>query len=310
MLQDVLGFTAALTAAAHSGLLAALLDGPARTATEHASARALEPRATALVLDVLVAYGIAARDGERVTASPDLVALMNNTPGGGSRALAMWAHVPEFLRTGAPFMKMDGAREELYAGVVGALGRMFAPAAATLAKKLPRAPRRVLDIGCGSGVWGLAIAQHHLATHVTGLDLPAVLEAFRGRAAELGVSDRTATLPGDVHAVAIPRAFDLVVIANVLRIEAPDRARAIVHRAVQALEPGGQLLVVDALAAGTPEREQARSVYALHLGMRTDHGRVYSPAQIADWFRDEGLREIASIDLDDSLGALGALLAS
>ena len=41
-----------------------------------------------------------------------------------------------------------------------------------------------------------------------------MLESFRARTAELGLTDRTDTLPGDVHQLAIPRAFDLVVVAN------------------------------------------------------------------------------------------------
>lgn len=309
MLQDIMGLTAAVSAAARTGLLAGLLDQPPRTAAAHATALSLDPRATALVLDVLVAYGAAIRDGDLIGPSPELVRLVAGAPGGTATNLAMWGHVPEFLTTGAPFMRMDAARESSYAGVVATLGRMFAPVAAECAAKLPRSPGRVLDIGCGSGVWGLAIGERHHNARITGLDLPAVLEAFRARAAELGLADRIDTIPGDVHAVAIPRAFDLVVIANVLRIEAPDRARDIVHRAVAALEPGGQLLVIDALAGGTQARDQAKAVYALHLGMRTDKGRVYSRDEISAWIRDAGLRDITMLDLAEGPGALGALLA-
>ena len=57
----------------------------------------------------------------------------------------------------------------------------------------------VLDIGCGSGVWGLAFAERDPAVRVTGCDLPGVLESFQARAREVGLSDRTALLPGDIH---------------------------------------------------------------------------------------------------------------
>ncbi len=310
MLQDVMGLTAAVSAASQTGLLANLIEGPPRTAAAHAAALSFDPRATALVLDVLVAFGLASRNGDVIVPSPELVQMTSGAPGGLATALSMWAHVPTFLTTGAPFMRMDGAREAAYAGVVATLGRMFAPVAAECAAQLPRAPKRVLDIGCGSGVWSLAIGERHRVARITGLDLPAVLEAFRARAAELGFADRIDTIPGDVHEVAIPRAFDLVVIANVLRIESPERARAIVQRAVAAIEPGGQLLVIDALSGGTPEREQARAVYALHLGMRTEKGRVYSRDEIGGWIRDAGLHTHATLDFAAGPGALGAILAS
>lgn len=309
MNSDLLGFAAALSAATQTGLLLQLVGAP-RTAADHAAAAKLDPRATERVLDVLVAFGVAARVGNTFAASSWLATQLERSPGGPQNMTALWLHVPEFLRTGQPYIKMDAAREATYQNVVAALGKMFAPAAANLATALPRSPSHVLDIGCGSGVWSLAIAQRHSGARVTGLDLPAVLEAFRARATELGLADRIATLPGDVHELAIPREFDLVVVANVLRIESPERARAIVQRAAAALVPGGELLIVDALGGGTPEKEQGRTVYGLHLAMRTEHGRVYTPAEITSWLKEAGLKTVETIDLEtEQIGALAALLA-
>lgn len=310
MNRDTIGYAAALSAAVQTGLLSRLLER-GDTPAGHAAALGLDARATERVLDVLVAFGWVTREGETVRMTPQIATELAQSPGGAAQAIALWQHVPQFLKTGAPLVKMDGEREQAYSNVVAALGRMFAPDAARLADRLARAPQRVLDIGCGSGVWSLALAQKYPAAHVTGLDLPAVLEAFRARAADLGVADRIATIPGDVHALDIPRAFDLVVIANVLRIESPERAKAIVDRAASAIVPGGQLLVVDALAGGTPEREQGRTVYGLHLAMRTDHGRVYTPAEVTAWMHGAGLRDVTPIDFASAQsGGLGALLGS
>lgn len=306
---DLIGFSAAMSAAVQTGLLAQLIEGSPRTIDELAAAAGTDPRATKLVLDVLTAFGSIEWNGDLARASAELERFADS-PGGLARTLAMWAHVPAFLQSGAPFVRMDGAREELYAGVVLGLAKLFAPVARELAAALDGSPKRILDIGCGSGVWGLAIGERFTGAQVTGLDLPAVLEAFRTRATEVGLADRIATLPGDVHEIAIPRAFDLVIVANVLRIEGPERARRIVTRAAAALEPGGSLVIVDAIAGGTPDRERARTVYALHLGMRTDHGRVYSRDEIADWLAAEGLRDQRVIELaDERTGAVGAMVA-
>lgn len=306
---DLIGFSAAMSAAVQTGLLAQLIEGSPRTVDELATAAGTDPRATKLVLDVLTAFGSIEWSGDRASGSADLKRFADS-PGGLARTLAMWAHAPAFLQTGAPFVRMDVAREELYAGVVLGLAKLFAPAARELAAALDGSPRRILDIGCGSGVWGLAIGERFTGAQVTGLDLPAVLEAFRTRAAEVGLADRIATLPGDVHEVAIPHAFDLVIVANVLRIEAPERARNIVTRAAAALEPGGSLVIVDAIAGGTPERERARTVYALHLGMRTDHGRVYSRDEIGAWLTAAGLHDQRVIELaHERTGAVGAIVA-
>src|SRR5262245_9324891 len=120
---DLIGYCAALNAAATTGLLAQLIDGPARTPGEHAAKLSLDPRATGLVVDVLVAYGLAERAGQQV-APTEALRELSRAPGGTERTIAMWAHVPEFLRTGRPFIAMDAAREQAYSGVVAVLGRM------------------------------------------------------------------------------------------------------------------------------------------------------------------------------------------
>src|SRR5204863_4182531 len=142
------------------------------------------------------------------------------------------------------------------------------------AASLERAPARVLDIGCGSGVWSLAVAERFPNTHVTGLDLPDVLRVFERRATERGLGDRIETLGGDMHAIAIPGGFDLVIIANVLRLDEPDRAARLVTRAAEALAVGGELVVIDAIGDASAESERALAIYALHLALRTARGRV------------------------------------
>jgi ubiquinone/menaquinone biosynthesis C-methylase UbiE len=297
-MHEDLGYAAALHGALQTGLLASLLEAP-RTAVDHARALSLDLRATERVLDVLVAFGVARREQDSYRATPKLEDFVRDAPGGLPQVAGMWLHVPTFLRTGDQFIKVDADREGLYANVVAALGRMFADTAASLASRFDaNPPAQILDIGCGSGVWSLALAQRFRDARVTGLDLPAVLEVFRARASDLGVADRIASLPGDVHQVEIPRAFDLVMIANVLRIEAQERARAIVKRARQALVPGGRLVIVDAFTGGTEARERVRAVYALNLAMRTARGRVYTPAEVSAWLEAEGVRDIELAELE------------
>lgn len=313
-LQSLFGLAAALSAAMRNGLLAALARAP-NTADGYASEVSLNPRATRLVLDVLATFDLATREGDRFAASPRLSEAAATTPLGLGQMASLWSHAPAFLATGEPFIKMDAApaqREALYANVVPSLGRLFAAAARELASRFDaqRPPRRVLDIGCGSGVWSLALAERFDGAQVTGLDFPEVLAAFEARATELGLSQRIDRLPGDMHEADIPTGkFDIVVIANVLRLEEPERAARMVKRAAEAVAPGGELLVVDAFSDGSPAGERGLAVYALHLSMRTSSGRVYERSQVKAWMAAAGLEEARDLALSAELGPVGGIVA-
>jgi ubiquinone/menaquinone biosynthesis C-methylase UbiE len=316
-LIDLFAASAVISAVQQTGLLHALVRSGPQTAQAHAEKLGLDPRATRLVLDALVTLELA----ERV--EPDLydTSARMKTFGRsfgliGGAGENLWGHAPAFLRTGQPFVRMDGTpaeRETSYQDTVAWLGKMFEGTARELASKLKDAPARVLDVGCGSGVWSLAIAERFPSTRVTGQDLPAVLETFTGRAKSMGLGDRVATIPGDMHAVELPPGgFDLVMICNVVRLEPPERAAALLGRLAKAVAPGGALMVVDALAGGTPERERARTLYALNLALRTKDGRVHSPAEITAWLKAAGFGSVETVDVGDHAtapGAIGALLA-
>jgi hypothetical protein len=86
----------------------------------------------------------------------------------------------------------------------------------------------------------------------------------------------------------------------------------LLKRAVEALRPGGSLVIVDALAAGSETAEQARAVYAFHLAMRTRGGQVHGAADVARWMEEAGCETPREVTFDLRrmvVGALGALVA-
>jgi ubiquinone/menaquinone biosynthesis C-methylase UbiE len=310
-MMDLLGTSAALMAAQQVSLMLALLDGPG-TVAEFARRRSIDPRATERVLEVLVSIGIAEHVGDVYQASEEFRAAAAEMPGGMGFGVALWSRTATFLRTGDPLVRFDSAapaeRDVNYRKVVESLSRIFTPPARELAARIDEAPAHILDMGCGAGIWSLAIAERFAGTRVTGLDLPGVLAMFEARASDMGLGDRISTLAGDYHTIDIPeRAFDVVIIANVLRLEPAPRAAHIVERAVGAISPGGKLIVVDALAGGTPERERARAVYALHLAMRSAEGTVHSPAEVRAWMEAQGLVIVEEVPLE-GLSAAGAII--
>jgi SAM-dependent methyltransferase len=287
----------ALVAAERTGLVGALLDRePPGTDAELAAELGLDARATRLVLDVLSLFGAATRAGDTVRASAGLRELRRTSPGGVHTDLRLLGHVEDFLRTGKPLIAMDGSlaeRGEQYAAVVGGLANAFRSAAAELAGQLAAglpADPAVLDLGAGSGVWGLALAERLPAARLTAVDLPPVLAVLRAAAAAAGIQSQVDILAGSYFDVELPAGrYDLVLLGNVLHLEQPDAAARLVRRAAAALRPGGTLAVIDILGDAEHPSDRERAMYALFLGLRAEHGQMYRRVELDSWLAAAGL---------------------
>lgn len=309
-LFDLVGTAAAIAAANGSGLLDAILDGPA-TPADLATRLNLDARAAAAVLDVLVATGFAGRDGDAYTATSGLRAMHDLFPAGMTGAGGLWTRLPAFLAEGSRARAYDGAvdeRDDVYQDTVAALGRLFAAPAAELAERLPPASD-ILDVGPGSGVWSLAMAERHPGTRVTGFDLPGVAEVFLAHAERRGLGDRVRAMAGDFNETALPgSAFDRAVLANVVHLEPPESARDLVARVAATLRPGGDLVIVEPSHGGTAARDRAVAVYGLHLTMRTDRGQAYDLALLDALLRSAGLVPQGPVALGSAPGVLVAAI--
>lgn len=291
------GIVPVVLAASGSGLLDAL-DRGADTADNLAHRCGLDLRATRLVLDALAGLGVCDVDAEGRYARP-----------GGLERTMPWASLPAFLASGEVHPAIDGeARGPAYAAVVPMLGERFARWAARLAEALPVA-ERILDVGAGSGVWSLAMAARSATAHVTALDLPEVLPAFERRARAVGLGARTATLAGSYFERALGGPFDRVVLANVLHLETPDDAARLIARVAPALAPGGEMVIVDCVGEGEAH-EPSRSLYALHLGLRTARGAVHRCDDLAAWCAGAGLARARVLTLEPTVPAVGAVVAT
>lgn len=310
---DLLGIAAAVDAASRAGVFTDLLANGAVGSAALCERLGLSARGFGAVAEVLLSLGLLTRDAQgRWSVGAEAAALEQRMPGAVSLAGTLFAGAPSLLETGAPVIVMDGAgaeRAAVYSQAVSGLAGLFQGAAGAFAEQLGPVAGAILDVGCGSGIWSLAVARRSPSASVTGLDLPGVAEVFLRHAADAGLADRARAWSEDAHSFAFPRAeFDLVILANVLRLEPAARAASLVARAGSAVKPGGRLVIIDALAEGTAEKDVARAVYGLHLALRTTHGTVHAPSSIAAWLQTAGFPSISRLDFGHHPGAVAAII--
>jgi trans-aconitate methyltransferase len=182
-------------------------------------------------------------------------------------------------------------------------------------EKRMKAAKRILDVGAGSGVWGLALLKQLPHAKLIGFDLPEVAPHFLQSAKAAGLADRAEARTGDLFEAKLPENQDITIVANVLRLEEPARAKLLVKRLASTVAPGGRLVVVDALAGGDPVSDWTRALYTMNLAWRSGLGlglskaRVHSPDAVRGFLREAGFSRIEKVNLPLGPGALGALVA-
>ena len=193
--------------------------GPEGTTLEELRTRTgLSARGLRILLHALVGLGLLRRREERFELTPESAAYL--VPGrpeyrGGlfvhhvEHLLPRWLQLPEVVRTGRPAPSPQSPAQR-FAAFVDALFAPSYPAARTLQEHLRLRERsdvfRILDLGAGSGVWGIALAEGAPKVQVTAVDWPEVLAIARRRAADHGLADRFSWVEGNFFEVSLVRA--------------------------------------------------------------------------------------------------------
>jgi 4-hydroxy-2,2'-bipyrrole-5-carbaldehyde O-methyltransferase len=171
---------------------------------------------------------------------------------------AVYAGLAAHLRGAPPgqYLRTTGA-------VIARASRLVEPVLAPLVRSLvaQRRPRRLLDVGCGTGVYLAHAAAASRTLSGLGIDLDAgVVGLARARLAEAGLAGRLEVRHAEIRSVELPAAsFDLVLLFQNVYYFAADERPDLLRRLRGLLAPGGAL-VLASLFAG-------RSLAAAHYDL-------------------------------------------
>lgn len=141
-------------------------------------------------------------------------------------------------------------------------------------------PRRIVDLGCGTGAGTLALLERFPEAELTAVDLSAAhLHRLREKAAAVGAADRVRIVRADLDATAWPELGTPELVwasASMHHMPDPDRTLRQVH---DLLAPGGLFAVVE--LAGFPRflPEDARRTLPVWRSAAMPHSTTITPSR-------------------------------
>ena len=215
-----------------------------------------------------------------------------------------WTPLAEVIRSGQPYrcVEQKNKAEEFFPALVRSLHVMNRQPAQRVARVLGVGVRRrglrVLDVACGSGVWGIAIAEADRTAHVAAHDFPGVLKLTREYVQRHHVERQFEFLPGDLRDLDFgENRYDVALLGNIVHSEGEHSSRDLFHRLSRALVPGGRIVIIDMIPKDDRTGPPFPLFFALNMLVNTQQGDTYTIKQYRQWLADAGFRKITTANI-------------
>lgn len=292
--------------ALRAGLVDAISGPGAHPVEEVASMLGADLRACRIMLDALVALGVAAdTEGGYSLTDAGRLHLVEPLPGQPVSADLERSSVLHQLRKAQgmldlPYIVRHGRppdRDPSERDLRSFLRTMAEgdPAPITelidqsLAYALPTQVSTMIDVGGAVGHVASAFAERGI--HATLFDhpetLPRAREYLGARVGDLEL------VGGDFHVAVPPGPFDLAYMGNILHIYGPVANAALVRRVWTSLAPGGVIVIRDFVW----ERSRRAPLFAVNMLQATVDGGVWREAQFRSWLESAGFADVTVVDL-------------
>jgi 2-polyprenyl-3-methyl-5-hydroxy-6-metoxy-1,4-benzoquinol methylase len=297
--------------AAHDAGVFPFLRAP-RSAEEVAAEAGWDARAARMLLDALTGMGLLEKQDRRYVnaalASACLVPegpayqghILRHTRGG----LEGWLRLEESLRTGeaAPRERQERSPGELRDFILG-MSDIAKMSAREMLDHVEVSPfREMLDVGGGPGTYSHVFLEANPDLRATVFDLPDVIAIAREEAAKAGLAGRMSFIEGDYAVDDVGSGYDLVLASNIIHSLSEEQASGLIRTCAGAMAPGGLLIVKDFFVENDRTGPEFALIFALHMLIHTGVGDTYTKAQVREWTRQAGLRDVALAKLTPQTG--------
>ncbi|OAJ52089.1 SAM-dependent methyltransferase [Paraburkholderia ginsengiterrae] len=272
-------------------------------------------RGVRILCDYLTVLGFLQKETEyyRLTPSTSVFLTSSSPAAMGSivdffaapEMMALWLDDPVvFVRKGGSIGLGNMAPDHpVWLKFARAMVPFVAPTAQNIAQQVggwPQAPKRVLDIAAGHGLFGIAIAKAVPGAEIVATDWQAVLEIAKENAAASGVSARHHTIAGSAFEVDWGKDFDLVLITNFLHHFDRPTCVEMLSKVRRSLSPGGQVLAVDFVPNDDRVSPPFAAAFSFVMLASTPQGDAYTAREFEEMGREAGFSTVSVAPLPPS----------
>ena len=209
-----------------------------------------------------------------------------------------WPHAPEVLQSGErpyqfyEFINNNPELSHAFQQTMVGNAKLIGP---DIVKKikLPEEGGRLLDIGGGHGVFAIQFCQANPQLQATILDSALALETAKKHVSDHRLTDRIELVSGDIWQRDWERAYDVILLFNFIHNFDLDANIKLLQKAHAALNPGGQVAILDQLE-GAVSGSAANAIVQL-LGFMyylLANGRTFSHEEIRSMVGQAGFRNV------------------
>lgn len=162
-----------------------------------------------------------------------------------------------------------------------------------------RVPLRVLDVGCGQGVYLMQLAQALPHARLVGIDpTPRVVDDARARLASLGASAPEVRL---ARLEDVTDSFDVILFNQIFHVTGTAAAAAMLSDARKRLSPGGHVFVQEIVDGGS---DPSPALFGLNMRLLFDDGCVLTSNELSGLLERAGFEgvEVHAIEQSSTPG--------
>ena len=301
----------AIRTAVALGIFEALEDGQ-KNAAQLAEATSANESVLPLLLDVLLNTELLEKYGDDYALSAVARMVPNRLMDFGD---LHWCHLENFMRSGVSLPGNQSLAHTQADFLNGSAANewMMTPAALDAAQVLDmgetRKALRILEVGSGSAIFGSTLLHSDNESRLVVLDDSANLKRARKTIESIEAQERVEFIEGDYLDFKLDSPpFDMVIATNLIHRHTEQECERLFKCVHSHLKTGGEFVVVD-IFPGQNDGELTRSVVALEIVLRTEHGSLHDPARFQHTLIMNGFDQIRFAHLPAPPHIWGLILA-